>query len=84
MLRGCVVRPLIHLRTVNPHVAGLLASRAVAGEKLPYLARQGGQRPTAAAPGSQSFAGVSAFAFQVRPCQRTIVHVHEGLIKIIR
>ena len=57
---------LVHLRTINPHVTGLFASRAAAGEKLPYLARQDGQRPSASSADSYAVAGVSAFAFQAR------------------
>lgn len=66
MLEGSTGRALIHLRAINPHVIGLLTSRTLAGEHLPYLARQDGSRPTAVASTSHgSNAGVSAFAFQV-------------------
>lgn len=82
MLEGSTGRPLIHLRAINPHVIGLLTSRTLAGEHLSYLARQDGQRPTAAVSTSNgSNAGVSAFAFQV--AVRSVIFLAYCLVTLL-
>ncbi len=72
MLGDMLSSALPHVRSVNPHVASIIASAAAAGHLAPHLPRQDG--PAAAAYGGgnttgQSLMGISSFAFQVLlPC----------------
>ena len=66
MLGGAFSSALPHLRTVNPHVASIVASAVAAGGLAPHLPRQ---ECAAVVPGddnAQRLMGISSFAFQVR------------------
>jgi hypothetical protein len=62
-LSGRAAEPILHLRVVNPHVAGVLGSAA--GPAQAFAARQSGPAPDGS-PSDVHTIGVSSFAFQVR------------------
>ena len=61
-LSGRATDPMLHLRAVNPHVAGALTSAV--GPAPAFAARQAGPAPDSS-PSDVHSIGVSSFAFQV-------------------
>lgn len=66
MLAHSSTSAVMHLRSFNPMLIGLIQAHTAAGHAAPYIARQDGTGLLGAAAGAagQAVSGVSAFAFQ--------------------
>lgn len=63
-LLDCKLSPMVHLRTTNPHVEQVFATRTL-GLRVPMIPKQACSLPRASSSPDCSFWGVSGFAFQV-------------------